>query len=198
MSISSKYTKGFTIVELMVVIVVIAILASIVIVAYNTAQPAARDAERKADLHSIAEAIALYRQKYGNDIQTGSGCGAGGNGSGWFNYQGSYPKTILSCLTDVGYLDGGNSKFVDPSGCTTNNGNYNGSPLGYCHLIGGVYGYTYMKYSSGGGDSSVTCVYARLEREDDSATLKSSTNPCYSASSATAASYGMNYEVVAK
>lgn len=187
-------SKGFTLVELMIVVIVIAILASITIVAYNSAQPAARDTKRKADLAAIAEAIQLYRQKYGNDIQSGSGCGSGGTGSGWFNY--NYPKPILSCLTDAGYLDGG--QFVDPSGCTTNGNNASGSPVGYCHSINGKYGYTYMKYSSGTPPNQFTCLYARMETSDDTATLKSSSNPCYNASSVYTASLGMNYELLVK
>lgn len=189
----SPFKKGFTLVELMIVIVVIGILASITIVSYSNAQPAARDAKRKSDLQSIAEAIQLYRQKYGNDVESGNGCGSGGTGNGWFNY--NYPNSILSCLTSKGYLDGG-STFVDPSGCTvsTGTGSANGSPLGYCHAIGGNY-YTYMKYTVSG----VTCLYARLETEDDTADLTSASSPCAAASSSYVAThYFMNYQLLVK
>lgn len=52
--------KGFTIVELLIVIVVIGILAAIVIVAYNGVQNSARDSNNKTDavsLAKVAEAI---------------------------------------------------------------------------------------------------------------------------------------------
>lgn len=52
--------KGFTIVELLIVIVVIGILAAIVIVAYNGVQGKARDSARIAKVKSIAKAIELY------------------------------------------------------------------------------------------------------------------------------------------
>lgn len=192
--------SGFTIVELIIVIVVIAILAAVTLVLYSNTQPQTRDTRRIADVHAIAEAIGLYRLKYGNDVQGGSGCGSGGGGSGWFNYVGgTYTASTLSCLQNAGYLNGtggSNGNFVDPSGCTTTTGSAAGSPLGYCHAINGNY-YSYMKYSSGSGDTSITCVYARLETQDNTSTLTSSSNPCYAAGSSTVAtSYHMNYEVL--
>jgi len=45
--------KGFTIVELLIVIVVIAILAAIVIVAYNGVQKRAKDTQSKSDAASL-------------------------------------------------------------------------------------------------------------------------------------------------
>jgi len=55
-----KNEKGFTIVELLIVIVVIGILAAIVIVAYNGVQNRARDTNNKTDavsLVKVAEAV---------------------------------------------------------------------------------------------------------------------------------------------
>ncbi|HEU0266162.1 MAG TPA: type II secretion system protein [Candidatus Saccharimonadaceae bacterium] len=197
----TKSKSGFTLVELMIVIVVIGILAAITLVVYSGAQAQARDARRIADVHSIAEAIGLYDQKYGNSVQGGSGCGSSGSGNGWFNFVSSasgYNASILSCLQNAGYLNGAsatNTGFVDPTGCTTSSGSAAGSPLGHCTAINGQY-YTYMKYTSG-GSNPVTCVYARLETQDDTSTLMSSSNPCSTAASATVAQYyHMNYEVV--
>jgi general secretion pathway protein G len=53
----SAYAKGFTIVELLIVIVIIGILAAIVIVAYNGIQNSANDAAVKSDLSSNYKAI---------------------------------------------------------------------------------------------------------------------------------------------
>lgn len=56
-----KNKSGFTIVELLIVIVVIAILAAISIVAYNGIQQRARDAERASEVASTQKAIEFYR-----------------------------------------------------------------------------------------------------------------------------------------
>ena len=182
--------KGFTIVELLVVIVVIGILASITVFAYNGIQAKARDSTRLEHLQKIADAIKLYRTKNGNDIQGGSGCGYQGNGSGWFNLDSNtgtpdpnYTKSILSCLTDAGHLD---STFIDPSNCITTSK----APLGKtCKPAG----YTYMKYSCGTGDSAITYLYARLEAGGNSQDLINA-NVCSSATVAT--SYSMNYMLI--
>lgn len=55
------YTKGFTIVELLIVIVVIAILATISAVAYYGIQARAHDARRIADIDSIENSYEMYR-----------------------------------------------------------------------------------------------------------------------------------------
>jgi len=53
--------RGFTIVELLIVIVVIAILAAISIVAYNGIQQRARDSERVQEITTIQKALELYQ-----------------------------------------------------------------------------------------------------------------------------------------
>jgi prepilin-type N-terminal cleavage/methylation domain-containing protein len=55
-----KSTNGFTIVELLVVIVVIAILATIVIVAYNGVQTSAKASSVASQLESTEKAFRLY------------------------------------------------------------------------------------------------------------------------------------------
>ncbi|MBW3568717.1 prepilin-type N-terminal cleavage/methylation domain-containing protein [Candidatus Parcubacteria bacterium] len=53
-------SKGFTIVELLIVIVVIGILAAIVITTFVGVQKRARDSERKSDLQAMASQIEVY------------------------------------------------------------------------------------------------------------------------------------------
>lgn len=67
--------SGFTIVELLIVIVVIAVLAAITIVAFNGMQARARDAARIDKIKHIAKAIELYKIDNGRypAIQDGSG-----------------------------------------------------------------------------------------------------------------------------
>lgn len=60
-----KKAHGFTIIELLVVIIVIAILASISIVTYNGIQQRARDAQREQDIAQIIKALELYYMRNG-------------------------------------------------------------------------------------------------------------------------------------
>lgn len=177
--------SGFTVVELLVVIVVIGILATIVLVSYNRAQAQARDTKRVADLEAISDAITAYRLKYNDPIQSGS-CtgGSNGGGDGWFNYVGgTYTKSILSCLTDKGYLT---AEHTDPSGCGTTT---QAAPGETCNKPG----YTYMKDTCTVSGQTVTVVMARLELSGNVADLQGTNGVCSSDSWAT--SYGMNYMV---
>ena len=184
--------RGFTIVELIVVIAVIGILAGMVAVSYNRSSAQARDTKRVADLEAIADAITAYRLRY-NDHVTNLTCTSAGNGSGngFFNYVGSgYSKSILSCLTDKGYL---NANVTDPSGCGTQSAN---APGKTCNQPG----YTYMKSTCTptGSTTPVTVVMARLELSGNPADLQGSKALCSSAAwSETTANggYNMNYMV---
>ena len=62
-----KYTltKGFTIVELLIVIVVIAVLAAITIVAYNGIQSSARNTQQISTAKAYLTAFEAYRAKNG-------------------------------------------------------------------------------------------------------------------------------------
>ena len=90
-----KYNKdqsGFTIVELLIVVVVIGILASIVVVAYTGVVGQANDAKRAAELGSIASALELYHIDNGGYPR----CGATGPNLGPSLSSG----TAQSCLAD--------------------------------------------------------------------------------------------------
>ena len=62
---STTHDNGFTIVELLIVIVVIAILAAITVTAYNGIQERARTTTVNSDLAAIQKAMLLYRAHYG-------------------------------------------------------------------------------------------------------------------------------------
>lgn len=63
--VSQIKQKGFTIVELLIVIVVIGILAAISIVAYNSVTQKARDDQRISDARNIINAAAAYQAENG-------------------------------------------------------------------------------------------------------------------------------------
>ncbi len=54
--------KGFTLIELMISITILAIISSIGFVTYSNSQITARDGKRKQDLRAIATALELYYQ----------------------------------------------------------------------------------------------------------------------------------------
>lgn len=115
---------GFTVVELLVTLIVMTILISIVIVSYGTYQERTRDAERKSDVQQIAAALKNHANWQGTFIETGSGCGNGGNGTGWIALSSvesaSYQTSIEQCLINQKYLNTGDGH--DPTGCKRNSG----------------------------------------------------------------------------
>lgn len=86
---------GFTIVELLIVIVVIGILAAITIVAYNGIQGRARDTQRVQNMQSIVKALELYKTTngvYPSAVGTA-------NAAGWeVSHDGTTATNFLSAL----------------------------------------------------------------------------------------------------
>ena len=58
--ILNRLSFGFTLVELLVVITIIAILTGLSVSSYTSAQIKARDSQRKSDLDQISKALMLY------------------------------------------------------------------------------------------------------------------------------------------
>jgi len=90
--------KGFTIVELVVVIAVIGILAAITTVSYNGFQAKARDAKRLNNVQIITDALQAYQ------LKVGSYPTASGNGSGGWETSSINPGQFLQTLKTSGYL----------------------------------------------------------------------------------------------
>ena len=67
--------RGFTLVELLVVMFIIGMLATIVTVSSTASRAQVRDSQRKADLNAVASALELYRatNKRYPDIRVASG-----------------------------------------------------------------------------------------------------------------------------
>ena len=57
--------RGFTLVELMVVIAIMSILALITFAQFSTAQAKARDIQRKSDVSSLGKSLQMYFADYG-------------------------------------------------------------------------------------------------------------------------------------
>ena len=68
----NKYKNGFTIVELLIVIVVIAILAAVTIVAYNGIQQRANNSARISNAQAAVKLVASYMAAYGKYPSTSS------------------------------------------------------------------------------------------------------------------------------
>lgn len=144
-----KQRSGFTLVELLIVIVVIAILAAISVVAYNGIQSRARDTIRKNDAATIAKLMTLYATENGPIYQS-SGCGWAGQGSGWFNHQGSlnYPRSVMNCIKDSGATG---QTLADPSGttaCTTGGRDCYAYMVGTCEQSSQIVTYVYVNLES--------------------------------------------------
>ena len=72
--------KGFTLIEILVVISIIGLLSSIVLTSVNSARGKARDARRIADFKSFSLALEFYYDKYGRYPPSPNGCCSGGPG----------------------------------------------------------------------------------------------------------------------
>lgn len=122
-NLSSKY-QGFTIVEILVVVVIIGILIGLVTVAYSGIQKSAQTAQTKQDLDDIYKALSIYRARNGIYPTTLTEAGITQNAQGT-SYQYT-PSTVggvsTYCLTGtngtVSYkLESGSNKVVE-GGCT--------------------------------------------------------------------------------
>ena len=61
-----KFRKGFTLIEMLIVITIIALLASLILVGMGGARAKTRDARRIADLHNVMNGLELYYAKNSN------------------------------------------------------------------------------------------------------------------------------------
>ena len=83
--LKKQTSKGFTLVELLVVMAILGVLASVTLVAFRSSQARGRDAQRKSDLKQIASSLELYYADYHEypDASGGQIQGCSGNPCPW-------------------------------------------------------------------------------------------------------------------
>jgi len=110
-----KREKGFSLIELLVVVSLIGILATLVLANLNAARQRGRDAQRKSDLRNIQTTLRLYYNDYGkyplnNAAGEIMGCGTSGItectwGGDWTAGSTTYMPTLPSDpITTMSYL----------------------------------------------------------------------------------------------
>jgi general secretion pathway protein G len=80
-NIANRSRKGFTLIEMLIVIAIIGILSSIVLVGLGPVQRRGRDARRQSDLRGAQNALELYYNKCGH-YPGGAACEAA-SGEEW-------------------------------------------------------------------------------------------------------------------
>lgn len=97
--------KGFSIVEIIVIVVVIGILASIVVVSYNGVQNNAHDTSVRSDLENIAGQLEAYRTRQTNISQqfpnTASQLGSIGFNISKDSYDTSLAVNLVYCVNST-------------------------------------------------------------------------------------------------
>jgi len=119
---TQKLKKGFTLIEVLLVIAIIAILAAIVIVAINPTKQLAdsRNAQRRADVNTILNAVYQYSVDNSGTVPAAitttptAVCSTGGTCSGLID--------LVVLTTNEKYLT---SLPKDPTGGTVNSTGYN-------------------------------------------------------------------------
>ncbi len=117
-----RKSKGFTLVELLIVISIIGVLTTLLMANFIGVRQRARDAQRKSDLRQIQSAMELFRSD-----------------------QGSYPTAIPNCVSGNSIKTNSEctgSTYMqkvpkDPSGSSYyNSGNYSFSSTGTIYTLG--------------------------------------------------------------
>jgi prepilin-type N-terminal cleavage/methylation domain-containing protein len=89
---------GFTLVELLIVVVILAILAAVVIPQFENTSASAKESALAASLRTVRQSIALYRVQH-NESYPGQSAGGNGDWTEFVNH--------MICDTDQDGLEGG-------------------------------------------------------------------------------------------
>jgi prepilin-type N-terminal cleavage/methylation domain-containing protein len=156
MSKKTVSLRGFTIVELLIVIVVIAVLATLPVAAYSGMQQRTRDTRRVNDMEAIVKGLEMYKTLNGSYPAPS----ATNVISGW-EVSSINPSQFLSALKTNGAMS---TVPVDP----VNNGMANNGML-----------YRYYRYTAGsnGCDPTRGAYYVLVVGDAESSTSQLSTSP---------------------
>lgn len=123
-SLRRTNAHGFTIVELLIVVVIIAILAAITIVTYNGVQARAQDAKTRSGVEQFTKALYMYATMYGSAALAKGNSGstvaisgvvcADGTSSGFVG-SGVYVCTTEDMLKAAGFLPNGFVAALPPN-----------------------------------------------------------------------------------
>jgi prepilin-type N-terminal cleavage/methylation domain-containing protein len=122
--------KGFTLAELLIVVLIIAILSVVVIVSFDKARKSSRDSKRMSDLASVSSAVRMYQVQNlyypPNAVSPVAPCyfayDSNRSGqSGWSSncISGMVPSFIQVLPTDPGYKSSGTVQAYTYSGYDT-------------------------------------------------------------------------------
>lgn len=106
MKCSPRGVQGFTLVELLIVAIMLAILAAIVVPQFASTTTEAQESALKSDLAGIRSAIDLYRQQHGEypafAASTGGTCTGGTPGSGALETPAAFDDQLTLYSNDLG------------------------------------------------------------------------------------------------
>lgn len=132
-----KTSRGFTLVELLVVLAIIGLLSSIVLTSLNAARVKARDALRKSQTSEFKAALELYYFKNGKYPCGNASCSIAVVP---FNATFNFGVNPVNTLISDGDISSVPSDPIYPDGTTLQNCNANG-PSGYCYCSAGTDSY---------------------------------------------------------
>ncbi len=145
--------RGFTLLELLVVMSLISLLSSLVMTSVNSARAKSRDIARIAQINQIQKALEMYYVDYGTYVVSVGAVTAGyhNGGNGWVAFQGTdYPLGVTNALAQLGYLS---TSAAEDQNITSVKATYSVAPYIYS------WDQNFMIYVCNGGQSySLTAV----------------------------------------
>lgn len=110
MNLVKKSSRGFTLVELLIVVIILAVLAAIVFPQFSASTNDAKAAALQSNLTNIRSAIEFYYQEHGEypgaNIATGATCASGGAGAAVVSGAAGSEDALIAQLTRYTNDDG--------------------------------------------------------------------------------------------